>query len=79
MSEVIPKRIDRCACGEWCPPGEFYCCGHCRAAADERSAQAHVGGSLERHQLDYEERGESEEVGGTRQRFENSPRGDGYE
>jgi len=50
-----PRRINTCAnreggCKKWCPPGEFYCSGHCRAACDERDAQKHIGGSLERHE-----------------------------
>jgi hypothetical protein len=55
MSSVtIPKRIDKCAnvaggCQKWCLPGEFYCSGHCRAAADERDAEHFLGGSLERY------------------------------
>jgi hypothetical protein len=83
VSEVIPKRIDKCgSCDKWCPPGEFYCCGHCRAAADERSAERFVGGSLERHALDEEARPLRdrlrETVGGTRNPRENSQDGDGY-
>jgi hypothetical protein len=56
MSHVVPHRINKCAncgCDEWCPPGQFYCSGHCRAAADERSAERFVGGSLENHEREH--------------------------